>query len=435
MQHLVRAATDPPPHATWPLTAFDKANLLLVLRGTWVFPHPLDGARLREGLARVLVHYPHLAGRVKGGTALALSNAGVPFTEVERPDLQVAHLHSRPALAGQMSNPLHKNRVRKGREAPLTVRLTRLADGTVLGIRCSHGCMDGSAFFGFMERWARTCVGQPFTAPVLDPSLLPVASGRSKAQVRREALDAGWSALSLPGLFLALPNLWPSRLLQRLPPLHFSPEALQSLTDRVRQESGCPGISTQEALAAVLAWLSPSLHGIPPGTPCRSVLVADARERHRALPASFVGNAAFILPGARYAAGASLGEVAALGHRELAPFRGRPSPAMEVGLQLAVDTVAHGLWMMPYDVAAMHRTRATLTYFNSFARAPVYALDFGGGPPSRVIPHDLPDPYLVWPAPPDRGGLELYLTGVAARAALGRPAWWDALASFGGTRP
>ncbi len=34
--------------------------------------------------------------------------------------------------------------------------------------------------------------------------------------------------------------------------------------------------------------------------------------------------------------------------------------------------------------------------------------------PVRVIPHDLPDPLLIWPAPPDRGGVEGYLNAATS---------------------
>ena len=53
--------------------------------------------------------------------------------------------------------------------------------------------------------------------------------------------------------------------------------------------------------------------------------------------------------------------------------------------------------------------------------------------PVLNIPHNLPDPILIWPAHPDRGGLDVFLTGVIARA-INRlddhHAWWHEMLHF-----
>jgi len=46
---------------------------------------------------------------------------------------------------------------------------------------------------------------------------------------------------------------------------------------------------------------------------------------------------------------------------------------------------------------------------------PVYDLDFGSGKPQFVIPHDLLDQVLIWPAHPDKGGVDVYFSGIPAR--------------------
>jgi len=42
-------------------------------------------------------------------------------------------------------------------------------------------------------------------------------------------------------------------------------------------------------------------------------------------------------------------------------------------------------------------------------------VDFGLGKPVSVIPHDLRDQVLIWPAPPAKGGIEVYFSGITAR--------------------
>ena len=60
-------------------------------------------------------------------------------------------------------------------------------------------------------------------------------------------------------------------------------------------------------------------------------------------------------------------------------------------------------------------------------KLPIYDVDFGGRGPVRAIPHNLLDPVLIWPAPPNVGGVEVYLTGMAAHAAArlaDDDPWW-----------
>ncbi len=434
----------PEPHEAsppWVLTGLDRANLLLVLRGTWIFEEPLDVARMKEALGQVLALYPHLAGRMVGGKRVELTNQGVPFEAVEEPELTVEEVCDAPEQAGRFAPPLHKGRVKRGQEAPMTARVTRLADGSVLAVRCIHACLDGSSFYTMVRNWSWLCSGRDFPAPVLDQSLVPVPLERPRAELLACVEEQGWRRPSLFKVVTALPALLPSRLLERTPPIHVAAGELRGLKRRAIESTGREDLSTSTALSAHLARMCALLHGLPDGTRCQQVFVVDGRERAPGLPAPFAGNAASQIRGAAFEAGASFGEIAARAHDALAPFVARPSPPLAEQMALGREIMRRRLLRLPYDVAAMHTARPTVTYLNNFARMPVYDLDFGepGHPlrPVRAIPHDLPDPVLFWPAPPDRGGVEVYLTGVAARAAARQPEdgeWWRELRRFeGGT--
>lgn len=239
---IVTARNAPDPGSVWPMSPLDRVNLWLVLRGTWLFDELPDALHLKDSLSTLLAHYPQLAGRMRGARELRLTNQGLPFTEVERLDLSLADLDARPSLADQLSNPMNKGRVKRGDEAPVSVRLTRLRDGAALGVRCGHGCLDGTAFYTMIRRWSACCTGQPIGATLLDTSFLPRVPGRSKREVRREALEAGWRRPSLLRLLGALPNLLPGRLLQRSPPIHLPAELLLRLRQEARERSGCPDL-------------------------------------------------------------------------------------------------------------------------------------------------------------------------------------------------
>ena len=227
------------------------------------------------------------------------------------------------------------------------------------------------------------------------------------------------------------------RLSERSPPLRFSAEGVRRLRDALRTASQRPDLTANTALTAHLTHLCLRLHRIPAGTPCEEVTVMDIRERFAGVPPEFTGNAAYLLRSPTFAAETEPGELARVLHDGLAPFVTRPSAPLADHVVLACDLLRTGVRRLPYDAAAAYAKRPTSVYVNSFVRMPVYDVDFGeSGRPRRpvyVIPHDLPDPVILWPAPPERGGVEVYLTAMQARG-LRRlspdDSWWSELRAF-----
>jgi hypothetical protein len=297
--------------------------------------------------------------------------------------------------------------------------------------------MDGASFYGMVGAWGRTCSGRDVARPVLDQSLLPAPRERPRAEVVREAMELGWSKLPWLRILDIAPAFALGRLNVRAAPIRFSPEALGRLLDAARREAGRDDLGTYDALSAHLTRMCLRLHGHGAGTRCQQVTVLDGRERLATIPPTFVGNAAWVVRTATFDVGAGLGEIAAAVHDGLAPMLAVPSPELARQVALGLELMRHKQILLPYDLAAMHGRRPTLTYVNSFARLPVYDVDFGGDGhpvrPVRVVPHDLPDPVLIWPAPPDSGGLEVFLTGRQALALRRHPpgdGWWEELLRF-----
>ena len=434
---LIRASEPPVAGAPWVLGGLDLANWSLTIRGTWIFDGAIDAARLRESLARTLALYPQLAGRCVDGRRIELNNGGVPFAAGERPELSVRDACAAPALAGGFSLPLDRGRARKGRDAPLTVMLTRLRDGCVLGVRVSHAVLDGHGFYGMVRTWSCIHGARPFDPPVLDQARMPRGVGRTRGETARAATAAGWRKLRWSGLLTTVPLLLLGKLHQRAAAVHFAPRALERLRAAARREAGREELTTNDALSAHLTRMCLSLHDLPAGTPCGQVTVVDLRERLPSLPATFAGNGSFVVPTAEFPAGAGLGELAARTHDSLARAFGGAPPPVERDVALTQDLMRHRLLIVPYDVVAAHQRRPTVVYLNNFSRLPIYDVDFGtpgrSMTPVRVVPHDLPDPVLIWPAPPALGGVEVYLTGRMAHAVWRRAPddpWWSELRRF-----
>jgi NRPS condensation-like uncharacterized protein len=188
----VRAEKDAKSATIWKFSTLDRACLSMVIRGTWIFDKQLDADKMKAGLRKLLNYYPHLSGRMKDKTGIHLTNEGVPFTVAEEPDLSVADVHKMDDLIKHFSTEIKISEIKRGNEAPMSVKVTKLRNGYVLGIQCFHACMDGNSFYTMAYNWGKICKKQDFEKPVLDQSLFPVPKDLSRKQAMEYAIDFGW---------------------------------------------------------------------------------------------------------------------------------------------------------------------------------------------------------------------------------------------------
>jgi hypothetical protein len=367
---------------------------------------------------------------MRTGERVVLDNSGVPFSHVAQPQLSLAMVDADHRLASQFHPRWRQGRVKKGLDAPLAVRLTDLADGQVLSVTCTHACMDGNSFYTLVHNWGRLCRGLDIEPPVLDQSLLPLPEARSKAQAAQAAVDAGWTRLPLIRGLPTLARLALGGLNNRSRPIHLDDDALA----RLHQAAGGEDLSFNDVISAHLSRMCAHLYDHDASTRCTQVVVLDGRRRLPGIPPGFTGNASVNVIGATFPGDVSLPDLAQLTHQALGPWLAKPSVAMDAHMKLARELMHHGVLKMHFDITAMHGARPTISYINNFSRLPIYDACFGTAEhpiaPMRVIPHDLPDPLLLWPSPPGQSGLELYLTGSPDHASRALPAehpWWAAL--------
>jgi len=133
------------------------------------------------------------------------------------------------------------------------------------------------------------------------------------------------------------------------------------------------------------------------------------------LPAGFVGNASTTAATPSFKSVSSITGIAAIIDQILDPLRQKPSPELEELLSINFNAMKHRLSYFPFNVPGIHAKKPTVAYINNFSKLPIYDLDFGSGKPEFVIPHDLLDQVLIWPAHPGKGGVEVYFSGIPAR--------------------
>jgi hypothetical protein len=430
---LVTPATPPTDAVSWPLTPIDRYAFRWVIQGTWVFDAPLDGNALKHGVARLLDAYPILCGRA-AGNRVDWRPGGVPFVECTDPALGVADFGPTRVDAARFAERPSAALIRRGLAPLLTVKLTHLRDGCVLAVCCSHACLDGNGFYTMARNLSRASTGRPFDAPVLDRPP-PRAQPRSRAQVARAAREAGWHRVGL--LDAARFALVRRGVHDRTFVAHFSPAAIARCKRTLAGASGVARLSTTSALLAHAAHCTAALLRLGGADAFRVSFLVDQRERLAALPAAFARNAVSAACTVPIGARAPAEEIAARLHERLEPLLAKPSPELEALASLTAEVAAHYLPYSSIPLSGLPRRRPTLFYTNSFAKLPVYDVDFGDAArpirPVRAIPHNLGDQIVVWPAPPARGGLELYFSGPLARAAarVSEPdPWWGELRRF-----
>ena len=430
---LVRPATRPGPARSWPLTPYDKFALQWLVQSAWVFDDRLAPDVVRQGLARLLDDYQILCGRITGGARIEYEEGcGVPFSIREMPNLGVGDLGPDFMKVKLFVDRRSRLRIRFGRAPLMTGRLTRLRDGWVLGVACSHCLFDGYGYFSMVSNWSLAARGLPYEKPLFDRPP-ETGTGRSKKEVIRSVEEAGWWKMSLwDGLrfALALPRLKERAFAGRL-----SAESLRRCRHALAAESGYEQLSTNSALVAHVTWCVAMLMGIRQQF-CVS-LVVDPRGRTPDIPENYAGNAGSVAMTPPIAPGASRGEIAASIHELLTPLIRRPATELTAVVALMEEVFHHRLAYSNIPTIGILGRRPSLLYTNSLAKFPIHEVDFGK--PSRparsvrAIPQNVGEPVLLWPAPPEAGGVELYVGGAFARAVKRlRPSdsWWRELRHF-----
>ncbi|MDW7729283.1 MAG: hypothetical protein SCJ94_04665, partial [Bacillota bacterium] len=128
------------------------------------------------------------------------------------------------------------------------------------------------------------------------------------------------------------------------------------------------------------------------------------------IPSNYAGNSSLTIATPDFSAEAGFYEIASIIEETLEPFRQSPSLELMKLMQLNLNTMKHKLSFAPFNIFGMFTKKPTIAYLNNFSKLHIYDIDFGSGEPIRVIPHDLHDQVVIWPAPSAKGGVEVYFS-------------------------
>jgi hypothetical protein len=395
------------------LTVLDKSCFPLVIRGTWIFDKQLDVNSMKAGLKKLLNYYPHLCGRMKDKNSVHLTNDGVLFTEVDESDLSIKEAYKINNLIKHFSTEIKPSRIQRGIDAPLSIKITRLKDGCVLGIQCSHMLMDGDSFYTMVYNWAQICKKEDFKKPILDQSLFTMPENLPKDQLIKNAYSYGWKKISKLSLLKLLPKFASGLLKERTNAFSISSNSLKKLKQKISTDNDF-NCSTTTVLSAFISKMCMKLYKHDEKTKCIQVSVVNIRNRLEGIPPNFVGNASTFVTTPPFLAGATIDEIAKIIHQTLEPIRKTPSQGLKKLMSMSINLMIHKLLILPFNITELHSKKPTVIHINNFSKLHIYDIDFGSGMPVSVIPHDLGDQVLFWPAHPTKGGVEIYFAGMPA---------------------
>ncbi|MCL7043420.1 hypothetical protein MKW94_011330 [Papaver nudicaule] len=216
-----------------PLTIFDKAAFDLHVAVLYAFKAPMPSNEvMKAALAKVLVYYPHLAGRFttddQGRTCIVLNNAGIRVTETYVPTSLAELLPFDPSKdVSHLLPPVEGNI-----EELLQIQLNRYAcGGLVIGQTAHHRVCDGQSMSSFFVAWARTVRGLTMD-PLPYHDRLAVSQPRNQPHVEFDHRSIEFKKTTMN------PDTAPvfSPSIETLI-IHYSPEFVKKLKAKISEQS------------------------------------------------------------------------------------------------------------------------------------------------------------------------------------------------------
>lgn len=399
---------------TWKFSLLDMACGDMIIKAVWIYNKKLDAELMAEKLSVMLGKYPFLAGRLSSAEGISCSNEGLPFEVVERNNMIVKMVLKSERIYDDFSNELKIKDFKAGRCAPVTVRVTNMRDGAVLGVQMAHMCMDGRSLYNFLYEWSLLCRVKHVEIQQETQLELPKPDFMSKSQVAAILEKRKWTKLGLGSLLkMAFYGMSPNSKAS-CTPLLINGDKIGQLKAIACRETGIK-IGTNAILSAAVLKTNMILNGFNGRKEYSVVTVADIRGRYKNLCAGFVGNAVYNIVTDSLKECYDIFELAKLIQMNVTEYLENHDGKLDESVDLNMNAIK---WRLPYvgfDLSGMNSKTPTTLYVNDLREMPVYDLDFGSGRPVIAIPNDLPDMVKIWPVNDGKGSVMLFFRGYLAK--------------------
>jgi len=425
-----------------PVSGIDANHMLYgnFIGVQYVLPDRLDKAALEQAWQILLKQFPAMAGRFN--RQQIVHSQQLPklkhqsFDEGLETHARIGSLQDK--RTDYVDEPPRKD-VLSGRAPLSTLTLSEFNDGAILGLAVSHVISDAGGFHKIAGHLAKIyssiLSGKAVPQWPLTTSLPEFKFGtqRDWAATKTELTGQNLSPpLKLSGAAGFLPRqmvLWAMNKIasQNRMVAHLEAVQVAKLKETVLTESSEDWISTNAALCAHFASvLIKLIHGDSVKKPIRMGQLLDLRGRYFEDTGnqqnSFVGNAILIHT--------DKPDIETYDRPSLARFfkssiTGLTPDFLKARLDVIADCLRHGRTYPGLEFTD------PLLAVNNQTKMPVYDIAFGGISPSRIIPQDVGDNIMFFPAPD--GGVEVYIRDILnpkRQASLETPKWQARLFDF-----
>ena len=372
-------ASREPAMRTYAMSCIDIACKPLVINQSWLYDRHLNTALMKERLVEVLNEYPTLSGRISGNSIIC-NNAGVFWEENRQPDTSVKEL-SKIAIPEKRFQAEFDNKAAIAGAFPLlSVKVSHLKDGTILNVKCSHFCADGSTFYRMMENWSSLARGEGFVRKsVYDDTAVSKALSATNlyGELASHDMKGTGEMLEKEGMYRIRPSVMFPMMWQKLM--------------RIDRRLSSPVFVPYSRIAAV----------------------KDASERSVGRNATLSAIASFTLRPTTVNADLPAGQMASLIEEDMKRML---EPECESRYFAFYYTMLEKkMAYLPFDINSMWCAHPTTFIINNCLKFNIYGMDFGEGAPVFAWPLDFSDPVRFWPASPQEDGVYLYFTGNFAK--------------------
>ncbi len=393
----------------------------------YVFVEGLDVGVLARSVEELIKQFPALSGRYAG-----------KFAEVI-PSSETVSLASRGHYEPKRRDVL------VGRAPLSTFTLAPHEDGgAIFGMAVSHMLTDAAGFHSLMRHlgdiYTALIIGKPVpTFPFATHfDVFKFGADRSKAETLSALKQRGLPKPIpikglLGGIIKSLIIKAMDKSLSENPPvsLHFTPDDVARLKETVLTESGEDWISTNVALCAHFTSIISKLsYGDDIKTEMQIGQLLDLRNRYfeadSKAQSNYIGNAILIhIDKAAFPDGlqnTSRGAVARYFKQRQAETN---AGDIRERLDLLADTLRHGYTNPQLDV------KKPIISLNNQSKMPVYGVSFDEQSPACIIPQDVGDNIMFFPAPD--GGIDIHIRDIVnpgRQQKLLTPEWQDRIFEF-----
>lgn len=395
MKTIVKASQIDVPLKKWEFTTFDKWCIDMIIRGTWLFNYRLDAELLKISLEKLLSYYPHLAGRMQNLNEIELNNKGVDFLVETNDNLYIKDVVKLKNRCKCLNSHLNINEIKKGEAAPMSIKLTYLKDGSVLSVHCAHACMDGVSFYTMIHNWGKISRNEAIVMPLLNQTLHPAIGSLSKNEIEKSLLEKKWQRVDGSVLLQIIVSKLRKMDKQTSEALIISQSILLKTKELLKEKTGIE-YSNHVVLSAIITKMCFQLSALNNDARCSQLSVVNTRSRIHAIPDTFVGNAVSNIATPFFRADTNVMKIAEIIHATLKSYLEKSQVLQEYVLN-NLYSATYKLPLVPFDIKGMNASKPTCIYINNMSRFPIYDVDFGGGKPFYVIPHDLPDAVKIFP--------------------------------------